>query len=58
MNEKSIAVWAFVVAAVLCAIAGLIPLFRGRSVNVTLLALTVVWLVVAIAVAARGTSPR
>lgn len=43
--------WLFVVVAVVSAVAALIPLFGGRSVNVTLLAVAGFWLIVAIVVA-------
>ena len=43
--------WLFVLVAVISAVAALIPLFRGRSVNVTLLVVASFWLIIAIVVA-------
>lgn len=46
--------WLFVLIAVVSAIAALMPLLRGRSVNGTLLAVAVFWLIVAAVVMGRA----
>lgn len=45
--------WLFILVAVASTVAALIPLFRGRSVNGTLLAVAGFWFIVAIIVVSR-----
>jgi hypothetical protein len=43
----------FILVAIVTAIAGVFPIVRGRSVNVTLIVVAVLWLIVAIVVVMR-----
>lgn len=54
MKHYGIAVWVILFVAVVSAIAGLIPLLRGRPMNATFVALGGFWLIVAIAAAAKA----
>lgn len=51
--KKYGAVWLILLAAAISVIAGLLPLFRGGTVNATLVALGAFWFIVAIAVSAK-----
>lgn len=54
MKQPTRGAWLFVLVAVVSAAAALIPLFRGRSVNGTLLGVAGFWLVVAFIIASRA----
>ena len=54
MKHYGIAVWLILLVAVVSAIAGLIPLLRGRPMNVTFVALGGFWFIVAMAAAAKA----
>lgn len=54
MKHYGIAVWLFLFVAVVSAIAGLIPLLRGRPMNATFVALGGFWLIVTIAANAKA----
>lgn len=51
-NSKTV-VWLFYLVAALTLAAGLIPLLRGRPVNVVFVVIGAVWLIIAIAVSAK-----
>jgi hypothetical protein len=55
MKRYGAAVWLILLAAVVCMVAGLLPLFRGGAIHTTFVALGVFWLIVAIA---SGASAR
>lgn len=53
MAQPKVAVWGFALAGVLNLIAALIPLLRGRSMNVVFFAAGVVFLILAAALAKK-----
>ncbi len=53
MKRETIGTWLFLLVALLSLIAALIPVLRGRPINVVFLAVGVFWLVIALAIAAR-----
>jgi hypothetical protein len=54
MAQVKMAVWGFAVVSVLCFITAVIPVFKGSSLNVVLLACGVVFLIVAVAAHAKN----
>ena len=54
MAQPKVAVWGFVTAGVLSVVAAVIPVLGNRGINVTFLALSVVWFVLAAAVAKKS----
>ena len=53
MKRETVGRWLFLLVALLSLIAALIPVLRGRPINVTFFAVGVVWLIIALAVAAK-----
>lgn len=54
MKRETLVAWMFPLVAVLSFIAAFLPVLRGRPMNVTFLAVGVIWLVVAAAAAKRN----
>ena len=54
MKKGNVASWGFFVAGVLFMVAVLVPLLRGRPMNVTFLGVAVVCLVLGVATARKG----
>ena len=54
MAQPKVAVWSFVAAGVLSLIAAVIPMLGGGRLNVTFLALAVVWFVLSGVVARKS----
>lgn len=53
MKRVNIVGWLFLLASILTSAAGLIPLLRGRPMNLTFIVLGGVWLIMAIVSAAK-----
>ena len=54
MKQRARGGWLFGLVALISVVAALVPLLRGRAVNVTLLAVAAFWLIVAVVVASRS----
>lgn len=54
MAQPKVAVWGFITAGALSVVAAVIPMLRGGRLNVTFFALSIVWFVLAAAVAKKG----
>lgn len=54
MKRETLGAWVFLLTAVFCVIAALIPVFRGRPMNVTFVAIGGFWLIIGLAVAAKA----
>ena len=53
MKRKTLGTWMFLLVAAISLIAALIPVLKGRPMNVTFFAVGVVWLIIALAVATK-----
>jgi succinate-acetate transporter protein len=58
MAQSRVAVWAFLLAAVLFLVVAFTPIVRGGSLNATFLALAVVFFVLGIGVARKNRRPE
>ena len=54
MKNQTRGGWLFLLVAVISAVAALVPMLRGRSLNVALLGVAVFWLIIAIIVMSRS----
>lgn len=54
MKRETRGIWMFLGVGVLSIIVGLMPVLRGRPMNVTFFAVGVVWLIIAAAVAKKN----
>jgi len=53
MKREKFATWFFLLVALICMIAALVPIYRGRPMNVTSFAAGAFWVIVALAIAAK-----
>ncbi len=54
MKRQMSVEWVFFLAAALFVVAGLLPLVKGRPLNAVFLALSAVWFILGLAVAAKA----
>ena len=54
MKNQTRGGWLFLLVAVISAVAALVPMLRGRSLNVALLGVAVFWLIIAVIVMSRS----
>ena len=54
MKRETVGIWIFLTVALISLIAALLPVFRGRPMNLTFVAIGAFWLIMAMVVVARA----